>query len=384
MAGAAGAATALPFALNGALPWHETLREEAAALMRQAAAIPPERLTAAVLRQSHDDMGNMLKGIRLYQQHPYRRRLPEVRTAWAEGSAVLRDFGGGGRPVLFVPSLVNRSDVLDLMPDHSLVRWLAARGAIRPLLLDWGCPGGAERDFGLSDYVTGPLDRALTAASALAGGPVPVVGYCMGGTLSAALAQTAPDRVGALALLAAPWDFHADIAPPARQFASATAMWRPVLDALGQMPPDILQAFFAALDPGLAERKFAAFARRDMDSDGAARFVALEDWVNDGVPLTARVAIETLGGWFGENVTARSRWLIGGRIVRPDALRLPVFAAIPLRDRIVPPASARALTGLLADPTVIEPDAGHIGMVVGGTARDSLWQPLESWLSAPT
>ena len=58
--------------------------------------------------------------------------------AEAHGAA-LRDYGGEGRPVLFVPSLINPPNVLD-MGDRSLLRWLAGQGR-RVLLLDWGWPG---------------------------------------------------------------------------------------------------------------------------------------------------------------------------------------------------------------------------------------------------
>ena len=61
---------------------------------------------------------------------------------------------------MFVPSLVNRAYVLDLAPGRSMLRWLAERG-IRPVLLDWGWPGAAERSFTLTDYVAGRLERAL-------------------------------------------------------------------------------------------------------------------------------------------------------------------------------------------------------------------------------
>jgi len=55
------------------------------------------------------------------------------------GRAVVRDYGGSGPATLFVPSLINPPDVLDIDPERSLLRWLATQG-LRPLLLDWGSP----------------------------------------------------------------------------------------------------------------------------------------------------------------------------------------------------------------------------------------------------
>ena len=39
----------------------------------------------------------------------------------------------------------------------------------------------------------------------------------------------------------------------------------------------------------------------------ARDFVALEDWLNDGVPLALPVARECLGGWYGDNVPGRGQ-----------------------------------------------------------------------------
>ncbi len=279
-----------------------------------------------------------------------------------------------------IPSLINRAHVLDLMPGNSLMRWLAAEGIARPLLLDWGAPGKDERPFGLGEYITGPLQAALDFANRTAGGPVTLVGYCMGGDLTLAATQLWPERISRLAMLASPWDFHADLSAGGKMFANNIDMWQPVLDATGEMPVDLLQCFFAALDPALVLKKFGRFAGMDMDSDEARRFVALEDWVNDGVPLTPRVALETLGGWFRDNTTATNRWVVDGQVIRPDLIRRPVCLAIPANDRIVPPASSEPLAELLADVHVLRPQAGHIGMIVSTKARRELWTPLSEWL----
>jgi pimeloyl-ACP methyl ester carboxylesterase len=147
---------------------------------------------------------SLIAGMAGYRRHPFARTAPDPPAIWAEGGSRLLDYGGEGPPVLFVPSLVNRAYVLDLVPERSLMRWLPGQG-LRTLLLDWGWPGEAERLFTLTDYVAGRLERALAAAP----GPVVLAGYCMGGLLALAAALRRPDRVRALALRATPWDFHA-------------------------------------------------------------------------------------------------------------------------------------------------------------------------------
>lgn len=317
----------------------------------------------------------LIAGIAAYRRHGWHRDLTEPGAIWQEGGSRLLDYGGGGPPVLFVPSLINRAHVLDLTRERSLMRWLAARG-VRPLLLDWGWPGTVERGFSLTDYIAGRLERALMSVAE----PVVLVGYCMGGLLTLAAALRRSDRVRALGLLATPWDFHAAADGMGQAARASLPMLEPVLAATGTLPVDALQSLFALADEeGVAER-YRGFASLDPDSERARQFVALEDWLNDGVPLAAPVARECLAGWYGANTPAREAWRVAGEVVRPQALGCPTFLALPTRDRLVPPVSARALAARIGHAEVHEVPAGHIGMVAGGGAEAGLWAALLEWL----
>ena len=307
--------------------------------------------------------------------------MPEPPVLWQEGDTRLLDYappGGGEGPVLlFVPSLVNRGYILDLGHGRSTLRWFAQHGR-RPLLLDWGAPDEVARGFSLTDYVAGRLERALDAC-----GPQPVVlvGYCLGGLLALALAQRRPGRIAALALLATPWDFHAgDAAETARGLAATLPVLEPLLAATGVLPTDVLQALLSLPDLDGVARRYVEFATLDQDSERARAFVALEDWLSDGVPLAAAVARECLGGWYGQNTPAQGGWRVAGAVIDPATLRLPAFVAVPGRDRIVPPASAAPLARIIAGAHAHAPAAGHVGMAAGSGAEAALWRPLLEWL----
>ena len=107
------------------------------------------------------ELQEFLRGLQAYWHHPYRRRAPALPVLWACGATRLLDYGpAGAPPVLAVPSLINRAYILDLMPECSLLGFLRARG-FRPLLLDWGEPGAAERRMSFDDHVLARLGGAL-------------------------------------------------------------------------------------------------------------------------------------------------------------------------------------------------------------------------------
>ncbi len=366
-------------ARNGLISWNSGVAPQAERLSHALHDVDADAFAAAVGTEAGRRLGSFIAGVRAYQEHPWRRSDRSLDVLWRSGSTSLLDYGGSGLPLLLIPSLINRSYILDLGPGEGFCSWLREHGA-RPLLLDWGEPGDMEAGFDLDAYIADRLLPALEAATGVTGTAVPLLGYCMGGLIALSAALARPDRVKGLALLATPWDFHAGaISWNAALAAVAALASRP---SAPPVPVDVVQALFASIQPGNVETKFRAFARLDPDSDQARTFVALEDWLNDGVPLAAGVAADCLHGWYRDNLPARKSWISLGRAIDPAALESPVLIALPARDRIVPPESARSLADLIPHATRIEPKAGHVGMVAGRRSLSTLWQPVLSWLTS--
>ncbi|TXL74395.1 alpha/beta fold hydrolase [Vineibacter terrae] len=351
------------------------------------AAADPAAFRAALRREILRRLDQLAAGVLAYRQHPAQRPLDDPPPIWHEGATCLRDVGAASGvsaaadavPIVVAPSLINRWQVLDLAPGKSFVRALAAEG-FRPLIVDWGTPGPAERDLDAAGCVE-RLARALDYVVATRGRPIPVLGYCMGGTLTVALAAIRPQSVSALAALAAPWDFHADRTGQGLLVSVGPALAE-MARAAGELPIDLIQTLFYSLDPWLVVNKFLRFAAMDMTSDAARDFVLLEDWLNDGAPLPGQVAHDCLIGWYGDNLTGKGLWMVGGQPVRPRAIATPALVVIPGSDRIVPPLSAAGLVGQDGLPNARRLDLplGHIGMMVGSSAAKRCWRPVVDWL----
>jgi polyhydroxyalkanoate synthase len=325
-------------------------------LLREETAASPDRRAAA------------LAGLAAYQAAPrprQRRPMPVVARA---GRATLHDYGGTGIPTVFVPSLINPPMILDMRYRRSLLRWLSRQG-VRPLLVDWGVPAAADRGCSVTQHVEDQLIPLLRSI----GEPVALAGYCLGGTIAAAAAQAVPVR--GLALIAAPWRFANFGTEALERIDSIWQAAHGICDALGLVPMEVLQAGFWQLDPARTIAKFEKFGRLDPASAAAKNFVVLEDWANAGAPLTYAAGRQLFDEFFTADLPGRGQWRVAGQTVDPLALRCPTVEFVSLTDRIVPAASAAGF----ADQRMLR--LGHVGMMVGSSARRSLWQPLADWLT---
>lgn len=325
----------------------------------------------------------LLAGIEVYQTHPHQRMLAEPPTVWRSSGVRLLDFGSTGNaralPLLVIPSLINRYHILDLHADHSLMRYLQAHG-FRPFVAAWEDFGRAARHTTVDDCVAGKLEAALGIVRLLAGQPPVLLGYCLGGTLAAALASRRSGDIAGLMTLAAPWDFHAGDSGLGAAATFAEAALAPVLDSAGALPVDLVQALFYTLDPFQVIEKFLRFEAADQTAAEAADFVAVEDWLNDGFPLPAPITRTLLGDWYGANAPSNGNWKIQGRTVDLSRIKVPSLIVTPASDRIVPPASARAMADQLPDPEVMVVPRGHVGMIASRQAPDQVWAALVDWL----
>jgi polyhydroxyalkanoate synthase len=339
----------------------------------------PEFLTA-LGEKAYANSAGFMQGMQAYLTSDYVRPEPKHAVIWERGSAKLLDVDPGnvdGLAILCVPSLINKSYVLDLYPEASFVQYLKSQG-FRPLILDWGPPGEAEKDFTTADYMTGYALDALQTLREKHEGPIALLGYCMGGVFAIAMAQLAQLYVDALILLATPWDFSAEDTPRVLLDPATQVMLRQWIATQNPVQPLVTQTLFHLIDPWRVQEKYSRYP--SLDAEGKRHFLATEQWVNDGVPLTQKVAEEVFVDWPQKNILATHQWKVGRRWIEPGSITCPTLAVIPTKDAIVPVGVAEPLVKEIPRCDVLKPESGHVSMVAGRNAKAVLWKPLAAWL----
>src|SRR3954451_16379283 len=114
-------------------------------------------------------------------------------------------------PLLYVPPLVNRYYMIDLVPRQSLVKWLVDEGRT-VFVISWVNPGPELKDKDVGDYVLSGVVEAIDAVRKRTGNAPDLFSFCLGGTLVAiALACVAAkgraDEVNSATLIGSLVDF---------------------------------------------------------------------------------------------------------------------------------------------------------------------------------
>ena len=87
-------------------------------------------------------------------------------------------------PLLYVPPLVNRYYMIDLVPRQSLVKWLVDEGRT-VFVISWVNPGPEHKDKGVADYVLDGIVEAIGEVRRRTGNSPDLFSFCLGGTLAA-------------------------------------------------------------------------------------------------------------------------------------------------------------------------------------------------------
>ena len=291
-------------------------------------------------------------------------------------------------PLVFVYALVNRPYILDLKPGRSVVAKFVERG-FDTYLVDWGVPIPADRHLTLDDYINGYLVNVLDFITERTGAKkLNVLGYCMGGTMSAMFTALHPERLRNLILLAAPIDF-------ATRDGLLNLWARPeyfdvdkFVDAFGNCPPEFLQAGFLLLRPvqNLIEKPIN-FYENMHDEKYLQDFLTTETWLQDNIAVPGEVYREFVKYLYQKNLLAQNRMPVGKHIVNLQNITCPVLNIMAGQDDLVPCSQSAPFTDLVGSrdrKTMLLKECGHVGLVIGGRAQKELWPQACDWLASRT
>jgi polyhydroxyalkanoate synthase subunit PhaC len=282
-------------------------------------------------------------------------------------------------PVFVVYSLVCRSYVLDLSPDHTFVGRLLDSG-LDVFLIDWGVPD--ERDGSFETYVDYYLPQAVKAMGAEAGSDdLTLLGHCLGGDLALLLAARHPELpVRNLITVATPVDFS-EMGMFSRLFSDGRLDADALLDATGNVPPESMRNAFRVIKPTGDANSYVMLWQNLWSDEQMAAYQAMGQWTKDHVPFPG-ATFRQLVRMMRDNAIVNDTVLLGGKPVHLTDIRCPFLSVLAERDHISPASSVGPVVDLVgsADVEEIRLPAGHVGLMASRTASNWIIPRIVDWI----
>jgi polyhydroxyalkanoate synthase len=241
------------------------------------------------------------------------------------------------RPILFTPPTVNKFYLFDLKPETSFFKWLVDQGHT-VFVISWVNPDESHAAMDLTAYVTqGPVAALDAIEQATGERVVDMIGYCLGGTLTAITAaylagKGEGERVGSATLIATLTDFS----------------------DLGEWSVFLGERQIAAFDAYLAEkgyveshelaRLFSTVRANDLIWAPAVTHYLMGDqapasdmlwWFSDGARMPAAMLGEYLGKVVRDNALPEAGAMsIDGVSIDLKAVKAPVFFVSLKEDHV--------------------------------------------------
>ena len=287
-----------------------------------------------------------------------------------------------GTPIIIVYALINKPFILDLQPDRSVVRRLLEAGH-DVYMIDWNEPSRLDQHLTLDDYVNRYIDNCVDVARERSGAEtVNVLGYCMGGTMSAMYTALHQEKVETLGLMAAGLCFE--------QTGGVLELWgddeyydpQDVVDVFGNVPSGMLDVGFALMDPvANYVSKYVRLYDNLENDDFVENFARMERWLGEGIDLAGDAYVDFLEDIYQGNKLHRNELYLGGRHVDVTEIDVPVLQVLGEYDHLIPPESSKPFNEIVGsdDVTTIEYPTGHIGLSVSGSTHTDVWPKVAEW-----
>ena len=288
-------------------------------------------------------------------------------------------------PILFVYALINRPYVMDLIPGNSLVEYLVNQG-FDVYLLDWGIPGDEDEhltfDHYILDYIFRAVKKMLKHAQAE---EFTLLGFCMGGTMSAMYAALFPAKpLKNLILLTTPIDFTAHTMGLYGLWTSEQYFNPDLLvEALGNVPGEIVDTGNRMAKPVTNYiGTYVTMWDRILENKPMQTWLAMNKWVNDGIPFVGGAFKQWIREFYQQNKLVKGEIKLRGRRVDLKNITCSVLNIVGKRDHICTLPQSEALMSLIGsqDKEFFVLDAGHVGLITGSDAKKKLWPKIKGWL----
>jgi polyhydroxyalkanoate synthase len=298
-------------------------------------------------------------------------------------------------PLVLVPPLGVTTETFDLMPQRSLVRYMAASG-FKTYLIDWGKPKKEHAHLNLRDYSCTMMSAALAKVRRHSGSEdLSVMGWCMGGLLCLLYqGQSRDPHLRNIVTVASPIDLHSGggvmagiaqaVNAPAKLVSNYTNFRINALDParLG-LPPWLTTLVFKMTDPVGSVTTYWDLVTRLWDREFVESHSTTSDYLNHMLMYPGGVVQDMAAKVVVDNQLASGKIELGEELVELDSITSNFLAFAGKTDQLVPASVAERIIDIVAsdDKEFREVPGGHMGVIIGSKAQKAVWSESAQWLA---
>lgn len=296
-------------------------------------------------------------------------------------------------PLVLVAPLAVTMRIYDLFPDRSLVKYLLARG-FDVYLVDWGRPGRAHDGWHLETCFAQILPRALAAVRAHSGRQrLSLHGWSFGGLFALCYAALGDRDIANLALIGAPCDYHAS-GELGKQYQRLSRNFRLIRGRTGfrvhDTPPALWRSpgwanalMFKAISPVATVQGYLDLLRNLDDRDYVAAHATNAAFLDDMTAYPGGVVQDIIHYLWTDNVLAQGHLPMRETDATFANVTASLLAVAGQDDTIVTRDGTAPILDLVAstDKALLEAPGGHMGILGGSRAPQTIWAPVADWLA---
>ena len=271
------------------------------------------------------------------------------------------------RPLLIVPPWINKFYILDLQARNSFIKWAVDQGHT-VFVVSWVNPDESYADVDFDDYITDGFYAAVDAVEKATGvDQINVIGYCIGGTLTAAalshMKQRSDERVKSATFFTTMLDFSepGDLGVFVDEVQVSNL--EQLMDEKGYLDGSEMSATFNMLRSN--DLIWSFYINNYLMGKDPAVFDLLY-WNSDSTRLPARMHSTYLRKMYVENQLCQPKAMaLAGEPIDLSSIDIPACFVSTIDDHIAPWKSTYAGANLLGgDVEFILGGSGHIAGVI--------------------
>jgi polyhydroxyalkanoate synthase len=298
-------------------------------------------------------------------------------------------------PLLIFPPWINKFYILDLQPKNSMIKWLADQGHT-VFLVSWVNPGEDMAEATFEDYAREGIYEAVDAVTKATGvDRMNTIGYCIGGTLLAAvlahMAKTGDRRIQSATFFASQADFKC--AGDLLVFSDEQGI---------KFLEDKMEQAGGVLDAQTMADTFNALRSNDLvwnyvvDNYYIGKQPPPFDllyWNADQTRMPKALHLFYLRKFYRDNALAEGKLTLLGEKLSLKDVKIPIFMQSSKEDHIAPAASVYRSALAFGGPVeFIVAGSGHIAGVINHPAakkyqywtNNNLKGSIEDWMAFAT